>query len=283
MTAVTVDHACRLDCVPDHDRPPEVGPPRRAARRLAFAASCALAYVLGLVAAALRPPAARRLLGLWCRSALRAAGIRVRIDGVGEHSGPTLVVANHVSFFDGLAMLAAHPHLVGVGTHQSRSNPVLGRLFTRSGVIFVDGTDRAAIPGMVRDVAAELAAGDSVLVYPEGAPRCREPGGPFRPAVFQAALDAGVPVQPVLTRCVLRDGTPTARASWYTGEEEVGSMLDRVFRMRGLELRITLLPPVELTDARDRRELARTAWDRLVDRTGPLPSDCVTADERARC
>jgi 1-acyl-sn-glycerol-3-phosphate acyltransferase len=55
---------------------------------------------------------------------------------------------------------------------------------------------RLVWPGRVPRAAA-LRAGRSVAVFPEGTTFCGAARGRFRPAVFQAAVDAGAPVAPV--------------------------------------------------------------------------------------
>ena len=50
---------------------------------------------------------------------------------------------------------------------------------------------------MVRTVADRLRAGQTVVAFPEGTTWCGLGYGAFRPAMFQAAIDAGRPVQPL--------------------------------------------------------------------------------------
>ncbi len=274
---VTVHNNCRHACLPPDDDPPRVGVVRCALRQVAVLASYLVAIVFGRLARWLSQGSARRLLQLWSRCLLRAAGISVRIDGAPEHPGAKLVASNHVSAFDAMAMLARFGRFVAIADRGSADSPVLGRLSRASGTIHIDGGGSGVV-AMVRSVADALRSGESVLAYPEGQIRCREPGGPFPPAVLQAALDAGAVVQPVLIRCVLADGTSTAQATFFAQDESPARMLRRVLRLRGLSLHITLLPAFSPDVAANRRELAELAKRPIDEFAGPVPDSCAVSD-----
>jgi 1-acyl-sn-glycerol-3-phosphate acyltransferase len=76
--------------------------------------------------------------------------------------------------------------------------PVLGPLAALGGTLFVERDRLRALPTTVRSIAGALRGGSGVVVFPEGSTWCgRGSGGRFRPAVFQAAIDAGAEVRPV--------------------------------------------------------------------------------------
>jgi len=270
-----VNHACRSECIAADDVVPRVSWPRYAVRQVGLLVTHGFAIVFGFLSVFLTQRATRRLLQVWARSVIRVAGIKVEIDGDFPRSGPMLVVANHVSFFDALAVLSRSSQIVPLATHQVARSPIIGRMCRNAGAIFVNGTTPTAIPAMVRDVTTVLRTGHVVLAYPEGTPRCRAPGGPFPPAVLQCAITANAPVQPVLTRCMLRDGTPTAQGCWFTYNEPATSMFRRVLRIRGLVIKIRIFPAIDPTVTRDRRDLAWVAKAPLDRTTGPMPHTCV--------
>lgn len=65
-----------------------------------------------------------------------------------------------------------------------RSWPALGALAARTGALFVDRVRLRALPGTVAEIAAAVASGDSVTVFPEGTTWCGAAAGPFRHAAF---------------------------------------------------------------------------------------------------
>jgi hypothetical protein len=93
--------------------------------------------------------------------------------------------------------------------------------------------------------------------------------GRFRTALFQAAIDGGVPVLPVALRFHMRDGSPTTAPS-FIGDETIVDSVRRVAALRGLVLEVHVLDEVAPGRAADRRELARLA-EAAVD-TVLLPS-----------
>ncbi|WP_268967007.1 1-acyl-sn-glycerol-3-phosphate acyltransferase [[Actinomadura] parvosata] len=77
--------------------------------------------------------------------------------------------------------------------------------------MFIDRERLMALPGAVAAVADALRAGDTVVAFPEGTTWCGRGMGGFRPAVFQAAIDAGAVVRPATLR--YREGPrPSTRA-----------------------------------------------------------------------
>lgn len=136
------------------------------------------------------------LVRRWCRAIVRAAGVRVRITGPAAPTGGLLIVANHISWLD-IPLLAAVRPARMVAKSEIRQWPVAGPLAARGGVLFIERDRLRALPDTVARIAGLLRGGAAVVAFPEGSTWCGRAQGHFRRAVFQAALDAGVPVQPV--------------------------------------------------------------------------------------
>ncbi|MZE78380.1 hypothetical protein GTY57_15615, partial [Streptomyces sp. SID5475] len=130
------------------------------------------------------------------RALLDALGVRLEIpDGTvlsapggrgarGEPAPGTLVVANHVSWLDAVALLAVEPVTL-LAKREVGDWPVLGPMVRRAGTRFIDRGSLRGLPGTVEALAGLLRAGRSVAVFPEGITHCSAPGGRFRPAAFQ--------------------------------------------------------------------------------------------------
>ncbi|MFF5209978.1 lysophospholipid acyltransferase family protein [Streptosporangium sp. NPDC000396] len=241
---------------------------RRALRLAAVALMVLIGTVLALIARV--SGTARRvwLTSAWSRLALRALGIRIEVRqgfaflagsaaGLRVASVPEaapLIVANHVSWLDPLIMAAVLPCRL-LTKREVRGWPVIGGLATGAGALFIDRDRLSALPEVVGTVARALGEGHPVAAFPEGTTWCGREMGPFRPAVFQAALDAGAPVRPVAIRYLGPDGTPVTGAA-YVGDDSLAASIQRVAAIRRLTVEVTLLPPVQ---ARDRRSLAWAA------------------------
>ncbi|WP_370416141.1 lysophospholipid acyltransferase family protein [Streptomyces fradiae] len=209
------------------------------ALRLATGLAAVLLGVLLAPLAAPLPAAGRLLLvRLWCRGVLRAFGVRLRVTGRPvPGAGPLLVVANHISWLDIPLVAAVLPGRM-LAKREVRGWPVLGPLAALGGTVFIDRDRLRSLPGTVATMAGALASGGRVIVFPEGSTWCGRARGPFRPAAFQAAVDAGAPIQPVRLHY-----TPVGPAG-YVGDDSLGASLWRIATTRGLVAEIRLMEPI---------------------------------------
>ena len=135
----------------------------------------------------------------WGRLGISLAGIRVTVSGA-EHipDGPIIVMSNHASNFDILAMLGYFPRpLSWIAKQELFKIPVFGWSMRRGGYIPLDrGDGRKALKSM-DDAAAQIRAGASVILFPEGTRTRTGQLLPFKRGGFLLAVKAGVPVVPV--------------------------------------------------------------------------------------
>jgi 1-acyl-sn-glycerol-3-phosphate acyltransferase len=141
----------------------------------------------------------------------RLVRVPIEVEGL-EHlrscGRPVVVAANHQSYFDSFVLTAAlPPDFAFVAKRELRDRTLPRYLLERLGTVFVERFDPAQGVGETRKALDALAAGDSVIVFPEGTFH-RAPGLlPFRMGAFLVAAEAGVPVVPVTlrgTRSLLR-------------------------------------------------------------------------------
>jgi len=237
---------CDVGCLPTPGTTPRVLPPV-----LLWRVAALIAVVLA--GAAMLPPLPR-LMPNFARAVLWCLGVRLSIRGQ-LPTRQALIVANHVSWMDILVMLAATPARL-VAKHEVRDWPLIGAPATAVGTIFIDRSRPRTLPVTVANAADALRAGDVVAVFPEGTTGCGRSAGRFRPALFQAALDAGAPVVPVSLRFHLTDGEGTTAAA-FLGEETLLTSLRRVLAVRGLVVSVVAGAAVHSTAGMDRRTLAR--------------------------
>jgi 1-acyl-sn-glycerol-3-phosphate acyltransferase len=215
------------------------------------------------------------------RAVLRAVGIRAIRRGV-LPTRRALIVANHVSWLDIVAMLAVHRVRLVAKCEVARW-PVIGGFARRTGAIFLDRTRPSTLPAAVASAANALAGGDVVAVFPEATTSCGRETGGFRPAFFQAALDAGAAVVPVTLRFEVAGERTTAPA--FLGAETLIVSLRRVLALRGLTIRLSAGTAIHPDPAACRQEaagrvaarqllarMARAAMGSAGTSTGPRPA-----------
>ncbi len=218
---------------------------------------CAAVLLLGLI---LLPVLRGSAAAAVSRGIMAALGVRLVWRGPRPRPG-SLLVANHVSWLDVTALLSVAPvKLVAKG--EVRSWPGIGRLATVLGAIFLDRSRPRTLPATVAEVTAELRNGRSVAVFPEGTTYCGQgaddtggsghPRGRFRPAMFQAAVDAGAPVVPV---SISYDSTAAA----FVGDDSLWESVRRVAALRTLTVTLVGSPALRPAEGASRKVLARAA------------------------
>lgn len=267
---------CGPGCLPG--REPLVGRARRAWRLAAVVLVVLGAVLVVPVLAAAGARGREWLVRLVFRGVLRAMGVRLVVsggDGLAARGRGALVVNNHTSWLDIVAVNAVRP-MRAVAKKDIASWPVLGALVSSARSVYVDRDGLRGLPDTVAALADALRGGSMVNVTPEGTTWCGLTHGRFRPAMFQAAIDGGVPVLPVALRFRLRDGTATT-APAFIGDETILDSVARVAALRGLVLEVHVLDELAPGRTADRRELAALA-EAAVD-TVLLPAP--TAHEKA--
>jgi 1-acyl-sn-glycerol-3-phosphate acyltransferase len=209
-----------------------------------------------LRSARLRP----RLFGLLARGILAALGVRLvargSSPGVAGRPG-ALLVANHVSWLDIVALLAVVPGAVMLAKHEVRGWPLIGALARAGGAVFVDRSRPKALPGAVAAVAGVLRGGAVVAAFPEGTTWCGSAAGEFRPALFQAALDGGARIVPVALS--YRSGGAPSTVAAFLGGDTLWTSVCRVAGASDLTVRVDVTASLHPAAGADRRSLARVS------------------------
>ena len=261
---------CGPDCV-DTDHP-VAGAVRRTLRVTAALGVLLSALVLLPPVLVLPRAAGQWLLRGWFRALVRAFGARLEVRGAPRYQDNrgrgVLVAGNHVSWLDELVVDAVQPIRM-VAKRDIRDWPVLGRLITLAGTVYLDRERLRRLPDTVAELAAALRDGAAVGIHAEGTTWCGRGSGPFRPALFQAALDAGVPVRPIALRYRLADGTATTRPA-FVGDETLLDSIRRVLHLRGLVVEVHVLDEIAPGRAATRRELAALAEAAVTTALNPV-------------
>jgi 1-acyl-sn-glycerol-3-phosphate acyltransferase len=219
----------------------------------------------------------QRLVGRLSGGVLAVMGVRLETRGAAA-TGPVLVVANHVSWLD-VQVLNAVRSLRFVAKSETRRWPICGGIAAGFDTIFLErGNVRDAARVKAR-VASALAAGQSVAVFPEGTTTDGRSLGRFYAALFEAAIEAGVPVQPIALRYPRADGAANPAAAFVDDMTFLESLL-LVAREPRLVARLTFAPAID-TSTRCRRRLAAQAR-RAIAEALDLPAVAAATEHVAR-
>ncbi len=145
---------------------------------------------------------------------LKIMGVRVNIvdhtGGQGIRPG-TLVVSNHLSYKDIFILSSIRPMLFISSVELSRTF-FLGRMARFGGTVFVERRSPARLRQEIRQLSDLLGQDFVLTLFPEAGTSDGEGLLPFRPALFQSAIEAGTRVQPVCIRYCALDGRPVDSA-----------------------------------------------------------------------
>ncbi|MFL6659690.1 MAG: lysophospholipid acyltransferase family protein [Massilia sp.] len=221
---------------------------------LAGLAACSLIFPwAGL---ALRERITRR----WSRQLLGICGVTVEQDGGASALEHAMIVANHVSWLDIFVINTLHPCRF-VAKAEIRDWPVLGWLADKGGTVFIARGNRRELRHIFKGMVAALKAGERVAFFPEGTTAAPGTVLPFHSNLFEAAVDAGVAVQPYALRYLDAGGGLHGRID-FSGDMSFATNMLQVLSGPPVRAHLTCLAPIAAAGAH-RRALAQAAQDAI--------------------
>lgn len=151
----------------------------------------------------------------WARWILWASGVRVEVAGV-ENLSPgraQIIVANHTSWYDVLALAAHTPKRYRFVAKKELANvPLWGRAWQSAGHISVDRTDRQRAVASLDQAGRTIREDNSsIIIFPEGTRSADGVLQPFKKGAFVLALHNGIDIVPT---AVLGTYRILSRDSW---------------------------------------------------------------------
>jgi 1-acyl-sn-glycerol-3-phosphate acyltransferase len=193
------------------------------------------------------------LVRWWAKKMLRVMGLSLQAEGV-PASGGCLLVANHVSWLDIMAVHAIVPEASFVSKADVRAWPLLSRLSDAAGTLYLERERKRDALRVVHLMATALGSGRIVAIFPEGTTSSGHGLLPFHANLLQAAIAAATPVQPVALR--YSDAThAVSEAVEFIGETTLVQSLWRAACGEALAVRLVFLSPRPSAGS-DRRKLA---------------------------
>ena len=199
----------------------------------------------------------------WASEMLARLGVRLVVHGIPPLAGPVLLVSNHISWLDILVLHAAR-HCRFVSKSDVQRWPLVGRLATGAGTLYVERRSRRDAMRVVHAMAQALRDGEILAIFPEGTTGDGNRLLPFHANLLQAAISTNVPIQPVALRFVDAQGR-TSQAASYIGDESLVASLWRTVCTPGVVAHVRF-GVAQWSQGRDRRGWARDLWsdvDRL--------------------
>lgn len=206
-----------------------------------------------------REPFTHRLIRWWSIGLMRICGLRaVRVGQ--PLADPVLFVANHTSWID-IELLHSQRVACFVAKAEIAGWPLIGWLAASGGTIFHRRGNNHSLAAVMQVMVERLHEGRSVAVFPEGGTGYNGVLKVFHARIFQAALDAEVPVQPVALRFA-RDGRRVVDAGFREDESFVGNFV-RLLGSPPMDAEVHFLPVVSAS-TEGRRRMAEQSRERIA-------------------
>jgi 1-acyl-sn-glycerol-3-phosphate acyltransferase len=185
--------------------------------------------------------------------AICGVGVKIQFDSGTRPAPKALIVANHVSWLDIFVINSLHSCRF-VAKSDIRDWPLLGWLCAKAGTVFIARGRMRDVRRIFEGLVTSIQAGERVAFFPEGTTAPQGSLLPFHANLFEAAIDAQVPVQPYALRYLDAQGKLHAAAD-FIGDMSFVQSLFTILRARHMTAQLILLPPIE-TGGAHRRELA---------------------------
>jgi 1-acyl-sn-glycerol-3-phosphate acyltransferase len=226
---------------------------------------------LQILIRATRLPIRGVLPKVYHRGCLRIIGIDVEVRGQPATPGPVLFISNHSSYLD-ISVLGSLLDASFVAKSEVAGWPFFGYLSKLQDTVFIERRVRSEAGQQRDDLQARLAAGSSLILFPEGTSSDGNRTLPFKTALFSvAALDTGgrpLVVQPVSVTATRLSGLPMGRLgrpcyAWY-GDMDLVPHLWHAFTAGQMTVEVEFHPPLTPDQWSGRKDLAERCRDAIA-------------------
>lgn len=218
------------------------------------------AGVLPLLSARRRALVRDAMVRGWAGWTARVVGLSVEVTGPVPNA-PFFLVSNHLSYLDIIVFLSRVRGYF-VAKREVSGWPILGHFAQVAGTLFVERTrarDATRVNALITDT---LAAGNGIILFPEGTSTDGTTLGSFKPALLNPAAIAEIPVHCAALRYTIDDPDldPREVVCWW-GDMTFGPHFVRLLSVPRVRAHLTFSgDPVRSSD---RKELAAVLHDRV--------------------
>lgn len=236
---------------------------------------------------ALRLPFWQALPRLFHRIGCMFLGLRVTVIGQPSTGRPTLLVSNHISWTD-IVAVGSVADVTFVAKREVGQWPFVGMMANLQRTIYADRTRRSETGKTAQAMGRHMASGNAVLLFAEGQSDIGTHVLPFRSALVGAAqhamIEAGaseVVIQPVTIAYTRLQGLPVSRnerslIAWIKSKS-VKQNIAEILSGPVKDVTIAFGAPMPLNQGDNRKAVTKAAEDQVramlvaLNRGGALP------------
>ncbi len=201
------------------------------------------------------------IIQLWSLQLLKILDVKLEIRGdLSAHDRGVLYVCNHISWLD-IHVINAWRPMRFVAKKEVGKWPIFGWFAKQLNTLFIDRQMRGDSFNISSQMAKGLSQQDRICIFPEGTSSDGEVVLPFKPNLFQSAIEANVPCQPI---SILYESLLTGQMSKgpaFIGDMGLIESIANTIRAKPLRVIITIAPICETIS--DRKALSLEAWNHI--------------------
>ncbi len=196
---------------------------------------------------------------VYWRGVAGIVGLRLRVIGTPAPARPVLFIANHSSWVDIIALGTVLPGCF-IAKADIANWPVINLVARLGRTVFVS-RGRKTLAQEQREMEARLAAGDHIILFPEGTTSDGNRVLPFAASFLTLAFAPSHPVvQPVTIVYDQLDGLPVhhadrAEIAWY-GDMDLAPHVGKLGQRRSFRATIVLGAPIKYGQYKNRKMLS---------------------------
>jgi lyso-ornithine lipid O-acyltransferase len=201
--------------------------------------------------------------------------IRVNVsgdEGLLERGG-YVIIANHVSYVDGIVLGSIFP-IVFVSKREVKRWPIVGQWNVLCGTIFINRQRKGLVGALVAELTRKLKQDANILLFPEGTSTNGEQMLPFQTVPLAAPLRSRSIIVPVTIAYKTIDAKPVTTANrdliyWY-GDMDFVSHFWKLLKLRNVEVLVRIQSKIECfrypDNSAGRKKLAEDCYNSVLGR-----------------
>ena len=193
----------------------------------------------------------RNIKLIWTKGAAFILGLRIKYKGKPCHE-PKLIVSNHISWLDIVAIGATQP-CVFIAKSSVVRWPVIGQLARISGTLFLDRQNRKDLSKVMRKGKSAIENGISLVFFPEATTTDGKQIKSFHPSIYQTAIDSHCSTQAI---AISYPEINMASPAPYIDNDSFMSHLIRILSTPSINICLEYCTPIPTTYNHDRKKLA---------------------------
>ena len=203
--------------------------------------------------------------------------LNIKITVTGDEGqlerGGYVIIANHVSYVDGIVLGSIFPILF-VSKREVKSWPIIGQWNTLCGTVFINRQHKEEAGSLVEEISNKLKHEANILLFPEGTSTNGERMLPFQTVPLAAPLrNRSIIVPATIAYKSLDDASVTAAnrdAIYWYGDMDFLTHFWQLLGHRSIEVLVTIQPKIECfrykDDSAGRKKLAEDCYNRVLGR-----------------